>query len=499
MKKINKNNQSKNILEYSNIFDYFYENEGNSFINEINSKNNKGKIKKRKKLFGLKNKKQKIHFDIFLFLTIGLLIITLLIFLLFKFKKTLKRSNHIKRISQELNNQSLSLNTTNVLIDKNTTKTESFSIIEKLNQTYKEKGRLLWNDTEPNPKKLKEDIKSYENLNITINFTETEEFYKRENPKISIIITVYNQEKYLKRVYLSILNQNFTDIEIIFIDDASTDNSSNIIKEFMIEDKRIVYLKNDVNRRTYYSRSRGINNATGEYIIIIDPDDFIFNHILYKAYETSKFFDLDILQFYMFIGPRLFKEVKYKNGILYQPKLKEIFYYGQSRNIVDKLIKRDIFVKALDFMDEKYRNERFQLHDDDVCFYGLINVANSYGFLEDIGYQYSLNNPNSTMGSRFKPENMDNIFRSLFCIMKYFYEKSGNNTFEKKYVGYNFFSKKVKLYQKYIKYLNKGFNFYNQVLDLYLNSSFFTFNEKEKLLSFKNDINIVRAQNKTLI
>ena len=200
----------------------------------------------------------------------------------------------------------------------------------------------------------------------------------------------------------------------------------------------------------------------------------------------------------MFIGDGLFKEVKYKDGIMYQPQIKDLFYYGYGRNVVDKLIKRDIFIKAIEFMDEKYRNERFQLHDDDVCFYGLINVANSYGFLEDVGYKYSIGNPNSTMGSRFNPENMDNIFHSLFTIMKYFYEKSGNNTFEKKKVAYRFFSNKVLLYQKYINCLNKEFEFYNEVLDLYLNCPFFSNFEKNKLQSFKNDINnFSRNNNKT--
>ena len=92
-----------------------------------------------------------------------------------------------------------------------------------------------------------------------------------------------------------------------------------------------------------------------------------------------------------------------------------------------------------------------------IClFYGLINVANSYGFLEEIGYIYSLGNPNSTMGMRFNTENIDNIFRSIFCIMKYFYEKSGNNTFEKKEIGFNFFKNKIYIpYDDYIKYLNK--------------------------------------------
>lgn len=150
----------------------------------------------------------------------------------------------------------------------------------------------------------------------------------------------------------------------------------------MEKDKRIKYLKNKINRRTFFSRIKGIIEAKGEYILIVDPDDYLINDILIKLYETAKYYNLDILQYYMIIGNRLSYESKYKSGILYPPNIKNIFYYGISRNLVDKLIKRDIFIKSFKYLDLFYLNERFQLYDDDMSFYGLINVANSYGFLE---------------------------------------------------------------------------------------------------------------------
>ena len=83
------------------------------------------------------------------------------------------------------------------------------------------------------------------------------------------------------------------------MDDASTDNSSSIIRELMEKDKRIIYLKNNINRKQYYSINYGVLNSNGEYILSVDPDDFIINNILIKAYETAKLYNLDILQFYM--------------------------------------------------------------------------------------------------------------------------------------------------------------------------------------------------------
>ena len=148
--------------------------------------------------------------------------------------------------------------------------------------------------------KIKEEIKQYKNLKISSN--KRIDFIKREKPKISLIITVYNQENFLRYCYASIQKQKLKDIEIIFIDDASEDNSSKIIHELMEKDKRIIYIKNKFNKRAFYSRNRGVLFSNGEYILIVDPDDLLLNNILYKAYEIAKYSNLDILQYYTLRG-----------------------------------------------------------------------------------------------------------------------------------------------------------------------------------------------------
>lgn len=85
-------------------------------------------------------------------------------------------------------------------------------------------------------------------------------------------------------------------------------------------EKRLVYLKNNEQKRIVYSRNRGILESKGEYILVIDPDGLIVNNILIKAYETAKKFDLDIVQFYAVWGnlesQSLLKIMKYNSGIL---------------------------------------------------------------------------------------------------------------------------------------------------------------------------------------
>ena len=100
-------------------------------------------------------------------------------------------------------------------------------------------------------------------------------YYPSKNPKISIVISVYNGEAYLKTAVLSIQNQDFKDIEIVMIDDGSKDNSVNLIKELMKIEPRIVLYENGENKGALYTKSRGVLISKGKYIIVMDEDDLI--------------------------------------------------------------------------------------------------------------------------------------------------------------------------------------------------------------------------------
>ena len=102
-----------------------------------------------------------------------------------------------------------------------------------------------------------------------------------EPPKVSVIVPVYNAEKHLDECIDSIVNQTLKDIEIICIDDCSTDNSYLILKEWAKKDKRIKVLRNKYNRGTGATINYGIRMADGEYIGEVDCDDFI-DHEMYE-------------------------------------------------------------------------------------------------------------------------------------------------------------------------------------------------------------------------
>ena len=95
------------------------------------------------------------------------------------------------------------------------------------------------------------------------------------NPKISIISPIFNKENYINRFLISIKNQFFDEIEIIFIDDKSQDKSVEIIKRFQKEDKRIILIQNKRQKGTLISRNQGVLKSKGEYLMFVDPDDIL--------------------------------------------------------------------------------------------------------------------------------------------------------------------------------------------------------------------------------
>ena len=91
---------------------------------------------------------------------------------------------------------------------------------------------------------------------------------------ISIIVPLYNSEKYIHETILSVVNQTYPNWELIIIDDCSSDNSVNIVKKFMQNDKRVKLITNDVNFGSAAKpRNIGIRHAKGQYIAFLDSDD----------------------------------------------------------------------------------------------------------------------------------------------------------------------------------------------------------------------------------
>jgi glycosyltransferase involved in cell wall biosynthesis len=218
---------------------------------------------------------------------------------------------------------------------------------------------------------------------------------KIEYPKISIISPVYNREKFLLRFIKSIQHQNFFDIEIIFVDDNSSDNSAKVIKKYMKKDKRILLIKNEKNRGTFKARNLGVLYSKGKYVIIPDPDDIISYNLINTCYYYAERYQYDFIRFNTYLGNGKLNfnsfSKNHEDRPIYQPELSTYIYYGNKElGIIDyfitnKFIKKQTYIKALNSLNNFYLNMYMTFLEDSIMNYLIYRVAKSFYYINIIG------------------------------------------------------------------------------------------------------------------
>ena len=211
------------------------------------------------------------------------------------------------------------------------------------------------------------------------------------NPKISVIIPYYNKDKFSIYIALrSIQNQSLKDIEIIIVDDGSSENVLKEVFEEMKDDNRIILLKHKENKGTLMSRVDGVRYASGEYILHLDQDDlFSDNYLFENLYKKIKELNVEILQFTAYIYDNIdeIENVGAKmtpNVIITQPELKVAFLQKIGKNrlngfatrqIWDKFVKREVFLRAIEDLGDEYLNHRIFLYEGTVMQFELQSAS----------------------------------------------------------------------------------------------------------------------------
>ena len=158
-------------------------------------------------------------------------------------------------------------------------------------------------------------------------------FSENSSPEITIFIPTYNKETFIDSVVKSVQAQVFKNVEILFLDDKSKDNTVDLVKKYMKIDRRIVLYEKEKNKGIFHSRCLIPSISKGKYLISLDSDDLLLSHnLLGTLYNEVHAYDLDILEFQVFEGEenniRFRDNTHTKNRILRQPELghKFLFY-----------------------------------------------------------------------------------------------------------------------------------------------------------------------------
>jgi glycosyltransferase involved in cell wall biosynthesis len=250
----------------------------------------------------------------------------------------------------------------------------------------------------------------------------------KKKPKISIFLPIYNKENYIAKSISSIQNQTLKDIEIVAINDYSSDNSLIKIKDLSKEDDRIKIINNDKNHGLLYSRAMGILNSIGEYFINLDPDDeFKDNYCLEYLYKQAKNSNVDIISFDVLNKKNNEIINCKKSGKIQQQK--ELFYSAFNKNnyivdylITNKLIKRKIFLKAYEDFKEEIYNGKWNYHEDLIWSILVNKHAKSKLCINKLVYIYNYNNE-SLMNKRFWTLELENALYFLEMNKKLFRKK----------------------------------------------------------------------------
>ena len=210
-------------------------------------------------------------------------------------------------------------------------------------------------------------------------------------PKVSVIVPVYNVEKYLPECLDSIINQTFSDIEIICINDGSTDNSLKLLEKYALRDSRIKVITKE-NDGLGRARNTGLEHVTAKLVCFIDSDDYFTNDAIEKLYNAYQKTKADIIV----AKAQLFKDITNEKidvrgwSRKYKPA-QEIFNRDECSEFLFQLISQMTHAKmfSVDFI-KKYNLQfhKCRMHEDLTFVYSAIAFADTIYLLDEIIYMY---------------------------------------------------------------------------------------------------------------
>lgn len=205
--------------------------------------------------------------------------------------------------------------------------------------------------------------------------------------KVSLIVPIYNSQNYLEKCIKSLLNQTLKDIQIILINDGSTDGSEKIIKSF--DDERIVYISKN-NEGIGKTRNLGIDKATGEFLAFVDSDDYLNEHFCEYMYQKAVNDDCDLVVCDFFEDRNTLVGIKFKDfkdtNLRETPELINYINLGPC----NKLYKKSLFV------DKSNRFEENLKYEDAPFVVKMLLSANRIGKVNDYLTYYVIHSNSET-------------------------------------------------------------------------------------------------------
>lgn len=256
--------------------------------------------------------------------------------------------------------------------------------------------------------------------------------------KVSVVVPVYNVEQYLEEALRSLVRQTLHDIEIVVVNDGSTDGSLEIIRRFMENDSRIVLIDKE-NGGYGKAMNIGLDRATGEYIGILEPDDYVPLDMYEDLYEAAHAHDLDLVKadFYRFTtddetgNMQLFYNHLDKDGTHYN----QVLDPSQDPSLTKFIMNTWSGIYKKSFLDEhgiRHHETPGAAFQDNGFFWLTFVYARRAMFIDRPYYRNRRDNPNSSVNSREKVYCMNLEYDYIRTILK----KNEDRTVWDRFKGY---------------------------------------------------------------
>ncbi len=298
-------------------------------------------------------------------------------------------------------------------------------------------------------------------------------------PKISVIIPIYNVEKYVEECLNSIVNQTLKDIEIICINDGSTDNSLQIVEKYAKKDKRFVIFSQE-NQGQGIARNKGLELANGEYILFVDSDDWIKLNSCEVIYNYFKETNAEVIQFNYteykeFSGEQKHINLAERISKKHQIDLNKAQYYSYKNVKKNCMVELDLMVWTRAYSRNFIENSGAffaptKIGEDSVFANIVLLNAHRIYYLNQYLYLYRRRDGSSTYS--FNKKDFD-VFKNIAYLEKYLKERNFYNEIKEEFSHYKLreitahykliHNEKIDEYKKIAKnYLTE--NEYNQFL-----------------------------------
>lgn len=282
-----------------------------------------------------------------------------------------------------------------------------------------------------------------------------------ERIKVSVIIPAYNVEKYINRCLESIISQTLKDIEIIVVNDGSTDSTLKKIAIFIEKDERINLINKD-NQGVSSARNDGIKMAKGEYIFYIDGDDFIEENTLEELYNYAIRKDLDVVisDIYIYKNKKIIntmKDIEIKNEEVISAKDYLVKYFNNkgTYSVCNKLWKKSLYID-----NNVFHPKDISYGEDGCTVPRLIINSNKIGKIKKCFYYYCMNEESAMhRGNKIKAYD----YMKGYLLVKDYFQKKDISW----YTDYDF---NYKFYFVYSHIINMSY--YNKIIQKNNNKDF---------------------------